>query len=110
MFEQNIRWKPLTNIKWNDCLLVAFLFQKKSEDAYYSALIWLPPSVDCLFLRYSNIIDILLQGLYICSKRRKKTRRGSKEKTEELCISDQEGEEYMSEGEDGRLCIKWRRK
>ena len=42
--------------------------------------------------------------------RRKKTRRGSMEKTEELCISKAEGEEYLSEGEDGRPCIKWRKK
>ena len=42
--------------------------------------------------------------------RRKKTRRGSKEKTEELYLLKGEGEEYLSEGEDGRPCIKWRKK
>ena len=36
--------------------------------------------------------------------------RRSKEKAEEMYISDREGEEYMSEGEDGRSCIKWRKK
>ena len=36
---------------------------------------------------------------------------GQKEKSEEsrrLGVSDREGEEYRSEGEDGRPCIKWR--
>ena len=27
-----------------------------------------------------------------------------------MYLAEQEGDEYMSEGEDGRLCIKWRRK
>ena len=33
-----------------------------------------------------------------------------REKKEVLYLADGEGEEYMSEGEDGRPCIKWRRK
>ena len=51
--------------------------------------------------------------------RKKKTGRGSKEKTkkaeekikerEVLYMVDGEGEEYMSEGEDGRPCMRWRR-
>ena len=33
----------------------------------------------------------------------------NKKKAEEMCRSEGEGEEYLSEGEDGRPCIKWRR-
>ena len=41
--------------------------------------------------------------------RRMKTIGRNKKKAEELCRSEGEGEEYLSEGEDGRPCIKWRR-
>ena len=50
-------------------------------------------------------------------KRNKRYRRGKEvqeqgeeNKAEELNISVEEGEEYMSEGEDERPCIKWKSK
>ena len=56
-------------------------------------------------------------GDHASSERKKKTVKGIKEKTERMekepkrvrYITDEEGEEYLSEGEDGRPCIKWRR-
>ena len=46
---------------------------------------------------------------YTSKQRRKQTIGRNKKETEEMCRSEWEGKEYLSDGEDGRPCIKWRK-